>query len=97
MTEISLIIKDGRACGFDPIAKAGLSDIQAERMQHLMIAVSCLTDGNGLRIMFNMDNWITAQLVAALFNADGTARDYHEYLASVTNPSLTDVVFKELQ
>ncbi len=66
---------------FDPAEKAGLSHDQKNRLEQVLIASHALKDGRGLRIISPIDWWIAAQLTAALYNVDGSAKTIEETFA----------------
>ena len=77
-SDINILLKHPFAVAFDPIELAELSDSQAALMEPFAICLRQLKDGNGLRIMFQMDFWLIAQMIKMLFNADGSAKTPQE-------------------
>lgn len=73
-TESAVIGWNPLGHSFDPVKKAGLSEKQAALMEPFMVAVRQLKDSNGLLILHDMDSWLVAQMIHALYDADGAAR-----------------------
>ncbi len=68
----------GSGAPFDPCERAKLTGAQRLRMEGFMIALRRLMDAQGLRIMFEMDAWLVAQMVRMLFTENGFGRDLDE-------------------
>lgn len=67
----------------DPVSLAGLTPEQQKMMEPFAVCVRRLTDTNGLRIMFDMDFWLIAQMIRALYKTDGTAKTPEEVLGDM--------------
>lgn len=64
--------------GFDPADKLRLSDEMRERMEQFAIAIKKLKNPGGLYIRFEMDWWLIAQMVDALYKGDGSPKTIAE-------------------
>lgn len=73
--DINILLSMPGVVPFDPVERADLTDAQVRRMEQILCAVTQLKDGAGLRIKYDMDFWIAAQLAAMLYSADGTAKN----------------------